>query len=186
MRNQISLLCILLAPLGGCSSGEDASSAEQAVAQQAEQNRVETSGKIPVALADLPTPVLEAVRAARADFQIDEASSETRDGRNYYDVEGTLPDGSELELDLIQEGESWRVVEIQRDIVLAATPAPVRAALNGAENSFTPARIIESRQSDGLVIYEFYDAAREGIEPRKLEVKFDGSKAELLTSEWAH
>lgn len=186
MRNRFSSLWILFAALGGCGSGEDQPAVEETAFQGAGQKKVETSGKIPVALAEVPAPVLEAVRAARADLEIAEASSETRDGRNYYDVEGRLPDGSELELDLVQEGESWRVVEIQRDIVLADTPAPVRAALDAAENSFTPARIIESRQSDDLVIYEFYDAAPEGTEPRKLEVKFDGSKAELLTSEWAH
>jgi hypothetical protein len=42
-------------------------------------------------------------------------------------------------------------------------------------------RVIESRQSDDLVIYELYDAKQ-----RKLEIKWDGKKAEALSKEWAH
>lgn len=186
MRSQLSPVWILLAALGGCTSGDEAPAVEENAVQGSEQNKVDSSGKVPVALAEVPAPVLEAVRTSRPDLELVEASSESRDGRNYYDVEGKLPDGSELELDLMKEGDKWHVVEIQRDIALAETPEPVRAELGRAENGFTPARIIESRQSDGVIIYEFYDAAPHGGEPRKMEVKLDGSKAELLTREWAH
>ena len=50
-----------------------------------------------------------------------------------------------------------------------------------------PARVIESRQKDGVVIYELFGPPPQaGGEPRKIEIKYDGSKAELLTEEWAH
>ncbi len=50
-----------------------------------------------------------------------------------------------------------------------------------AAGAFAAVRVIESRQSDGLVIYELYDAGQ-----RKLEIKWDGKAAETLTKEWAH
>ena len=43
---------------------------------------------------------------------------------------------------------------MQRDIAWADAPAPVRAAAGGAADAFTPARVIESTQEDGTIIYE--------------------------------
>jgi hypothetical protein len=116
-----------------------------------------------------------------------EAEAEVRDGRNYYDLAGRLPDGSEIELDLLKEPKGWTVVETQRDIAFASAPEPVRAASLKADPSFAPARVIESRQNDGVVIYELFGPQpQNGGEPRKIEVKYDGKEAELLTEEWAH
>ncbi len=79
------------------------------------------------------------------------------------------------------------MVETQRDIAFASAPEPVRAASANADAKFAPARVIESRQADGLVIYELFGPAPKiGGEPRKVEIKFDGKTAELLTEEWAH
>ncbi len=109
-----------------------------------------------------------------------------RPSRTYYDVAGRLPDGSEIELDLLQQPSGWTVVETQRDIAFEAAPEPVRAASARADASFKPVRVIESRQNDGLIIYELFGPAPSGGEGRKIEIKYDGGKAELLTKEWAH
>jgi hypothetical protein len=142
-----------------------------------------SNGKTKVRLADVPAEVVAAAHAARANFTIAEAQAETRGGRRYFDVSGTLPDGTEVEFDIMEEGGSWRVVETQRDIPFAAVPERVRAA-HGA--GFTPSRVIESTQADGLVIYELFGEAGGRPEGRKTEIKWDGRRAEVLKEEWAH
>jgi hypothetical protein len=144
---------------------------------QADSGAVETSGKSEVPLTQVPPEVMAAATAAQPGFVPAEAEAETRDGRRYFDVGGKLADGSEVEFDIMEEGGRWRVVETQRDIRLAAAPEAVRKAAG----SFPAGRVIESRQSDGLVIYELYDAQQ-----RKLEIKWDDKGAEVLTKEWAH
>ncbi|WP_121119429.1 hypothetical protein, partial [Croceibacterium ferulae] len=119
----------------------------------------------------------------RAGFTAAEAQAETRDGRRYYDVEGTLPDGTEIEFDIMEEDGVWRVVETQRDIAFADAPDEVRAAHTAG---FAPGRVIESTQADGLVIYELFGEAGGDPEGRKVEVKWDGHRAEVLGEEWAH
>ncbi|HYI38747.1 MAG TPA: hypothetical protein VE053_00340 [Allosphingosinicella sp.] len=140
-------------------------------------DKVATSGKTEVPIAEVPKAVLAAASAAQPGFTPVEAESETRDGRAYFNIGGKLADGSEVEFDIMADGASWRVVETQRDIRLAAAPEAVREAAGG----FQAGRVIESRQADGLVIYELYDSGQ-----RKLEIKWDGKKAEALTKEWAH
>jgi hypothetical protein len=143
-------------------------------------NRVAASGKVDVPLAAVPPDVLAAVRTARPGFVPAEAQSETRDGRLYYDVEGRMPDGAEIEFDIMQEGGRWRVVETQRDLAFAAVPAPVRAAALAHDATLVPTRVIESVQADGLVIFEIYQGER------KVEVRWDGRQASVLAREWAH
>jgi hypothetical protein len=138
---------------------------------------VVTSGKRDVPLAQVPPEVLAAATASQPGFVPAEAEAETRDGRDYFDIGGRLADGSEVELDIVRQDGRWQVVETQRDIALAAAPEAVRSAAEG----FAAARVIESRQNDGLVIYELYDPRQ-----RKLEIKWDGKRAERLTAEWAH
>jgi hypothetical protein len=140
-------------------------------------NAVATSGKSDVPLAEVPPEVLAAAAAAQPGFTPAEAEAETRGGRRYFDVGGKLADGSDIEFDIMEEGGSWRVVETQRDIKLASAPAGVR----DMAGKFPAERVIESRQADGLVIYELYDARQ-----RKLEIKWDGKTTEALTKEWAH
>ena len=160
--------------LYGLAACNQAGTSEQ---NESTPNQVATSGKVEVPLGNVPKDVLAAAEAAQPGFTPAEAESETRDGRRYFDVGGKLADGSEIEFDIMEEGGSWRVVETQRDIRLEAAPEAVRKAAG----SFAAGRVIESRQADGLVIYELYDA-----EQRKLEIKWDGSRAEALTREWAH
>ncbi|HEY0130362.1 MAG TPA: hypothetical protein VGB57_03080 [Allosphingosinicella sp.] len=147
------------------------------VRNESAANRVETSGKTDVPLAEVPPEVLAAAAAAQPGFTPAEAEAETREGRRYFDVGGKLADGSEVEFDIMEEGGRWQVVEAQRDISLTAAPEAVRKAAG----SFPAGRVIESRQADGIVIYELYDAQQ-----RKLEIKWNGKNAEVLTTEWAH
>lgn len=143
-------------------------------------NRVATSGKTELALSDVPPDVLLAAQMARPGFVATGAETETRDGRRYFDIEGRTADGAEIEFDIMQDANAWRVVETQRDIEFAAAPQPVQAAARGADSALAPTRVIESVQADGLVIYEVYQGER------KLEIRWDGTAAEVLAREWQH
>ena len=160
-----------------------AAGAHQAAAQD---GKVATSGKTDVALGDVPAAVLDAARAARPGFTPVEAEAETREGRRYFDVEGKLADGSEIEFDIMEESGRWRVVETQRDIALAVAPEAVRRAVAAHDSAFTPNRVIESSQADGLVIYELFGAKGGDPQGRKIEIKWNGKRAEVLKQEWAH
>ena len=159
-----------------------------ACGQPAQENadKVETTGKSEVPIAQVPAEVLAATHAARPGFTAQEAKRETRDGREYYDIEGKLADGNEIEFDIMQANGRWAVVETQRDIAYATVPALVRKAVSAKDGQFAPGRVIESTQQDGVVIYELFGP--DGADPlgRKVEVKWDGRAPELLTKEWAH
>jgi len=178
MSRKIAIVAALLC-CASCGGGDDSGLPEQA-------DKVATSGKAQTQLTNVPREVLAAAKQAQPTMSFTEAEAEVRDGRNYYDVAGTLPDGSEIELDMLQEPSGWTVVETQRDIALASAPEPVRAAIAKADAAFAPDRVIESRQNDGIVIYELFGPPRQGAEPRKVEIKYDGSSAEILPKEWAH
>ena len=185
------MIAAVLATIGsttGCApAGDEAPTNPQTTANQPETaNRVATTGKVDVPLAQVPAEVLAAAQAARPGFTPAEAERETRDGRHYFDIGGTLADGSEVEFDIMEEGGRWRVVETQRDIELAAAPAPVRRAAAARDAGFAPTRIIESVQQDGLVIYELFGPQGTDPQGRKLEIKWDGTRAEVLTRELAH
>jgi len=150
-----------------------------------EGRKVDASGKEDTALDTLPADVIEAALGARPDLAITEAEYETRDGNEYYDVGGTLPDGSELELDMTRIDGVWTVVEFQRDIGMDLVPAPVAAALADGYPDWLPVRIIESDQGDGTIIYELFGEPM-GDETVKHEVKWTDGEAELLVDEWLH
>lgn len=138
----------------------------------------------PTAADDIPAPVLAAVETARPGFIVAEAELKVREGRRYYDVEGTFA-GANLELDLLETPQGWQVVEIQRDIDWAATPEAVRAAAGAARAAFEPVRIIESTQAeDGAVIYELF-AEGQPATPA-LEVRVVDGQAEVLSEVWPH
>ena len=179
MTIRVSTMVALLS-LTACGSPD-------AQKQAAPAAKVQTTGKEPTALANVPREVLDAARAAQPTMRFTKAEAEVREGRNYYDVAGTLPDGTEIELDMLQGPDGWAVVETQRDIAFASAPEAVRAASAKADAAFAPERVIESRQGDGIVIYELFGPKPQaGGEPRKVEIKYDGRTAELLTKEWAH
>ena len=176
MRMAIGAALLAVTACGRSEAGNESGP----VAEAAERNRVQSSGKVPVRLADVPPEVLAAAEAARPGFVPAEAEAETRDGRRYFDIEGRTVDDKDIEFDIMEENGVWRVVETQRDIAFATAPRPVRAAARGADPSLAPTRVIESVQADGLVIYEIYQGER------KLEIRWNGRTADVLTREWAH
>lgn len=150
-----------------------------------EGRKVDASGKEATELDAVPAEVMAAAKAARPDLSISGAEYETRDGNEYYDVGGTLPDGSELELDMTNIDGVWTVVEIQRDISIDLLPEGVGDLLSGKFPEWQPERIIESDQGDGVVVYEFFGKSEAG-EDTKIEIKWAQEQAELLIDEWVH
>jgi len=196
-RSALSLIALSVSlSLFGCSRNDNEpvapppppeSPPSQAPAAPAMTETVGASlnNKQVVDLSAVPPEVLQAAAAVRPDLSVAKAESEQRDGVTYYDVEGTLKDGSEFELDIMQAETGWKVVEAQRDIAEDALPAPVKATLLDAVPDIKPARIIESDQLDGVIIYEVFAVDSTGAES-KHEVKWDGTKAEYLKEEWPH
>jgi hypothetical protein len=119
---------------------------------------------------------------------IAEAERKEREGRVYYDVEGKRADGSEVELDILQEGTGFTVVEVQRDIAWADVPAVAVTAVTAAKaapGSFEPVRVIESTQPDGSIVYELFAPASKKGEPA-MEIQVKDGKATVLGTRSAH
>ena len=153
-------------------------------AEPAEPPAAPATAITPTVAADIPEAVRAAVLAVRPGMTIAGAELKERDGRRYYDVEGTV-DGAEIELDLLETPQGWRVVEIQRDLAWSAVPAGVHAAAGQARAGFVPVRIIESTQAeDGAVIYELF-ADGQPATPA-LEVRVAGGRTEVLKEVWPH
>jgi hypothetical protein len=134
--------------------------------------------------ADIPEGARAAVLAAVPGMTIKEAQRKARENRVYFDIEGSRPDGSEVELDVLEKDGRFEVVEIQRDIAWGDAPASVKTAAEGSGKSVTPVRVIESAQPDGTIIYELFADGK----PAKpsLEVRLKNGKADVLTEEWPH
>jgi len=183
-------IAIVAAALAGCSGGEQGSQPANALggSEPATGNGVLAEGPVTnasrVAADALPAEIRALVERTVPGMTVDEAERKLREGRVYFDVEGRRPDGSEVELDILQEGDAFRVVEIQRDIAWAEAPAAVSAAARAAPGYFEPARVIESRQTDDSVIYELFAPGRED-EPA-MEVRLRDGKAALLDERWEH
>lgn len=137
-----------------------------------------------IAPSALPASVVEAIAAERPGFKAEEVEKKVRDGRTYYDVEGELPDGAEIEFDVLMDGDAAQIVEIQRDLEWMAVPEEVRTIALQASDSAIPVRTIESTQTDGSVIYEFF-ADGQPADPA-WEVRVHSGNAELLTERWKH
>jgi hypothetical protein len=138
----------------------------------------------PVAAADLPPAVAAAVKAAAPGLVIKAAELKERESRRYFDVEGVLPDGAEIEFDLLEKNGRWEIVETQRDIAWVSAPQPVHDAAARSAPGVTPARVIESTQNDGQVIYELF--AEGQPKTPALEVSWRNGKARVLTEAWPH
>ncbi|WP_417450405.1 hypothetical protein [Kordiimonas sp.] len=142
--------------------------------------------KVSVPVADIPPAVLMAAKAKRPGLTFTEAESETKGGHHYYDLEGHDNAGREIELDLmLGEDGQWQVVEIQRDVLWQIVPALVQEELMANAPGVKPARIIESDQDNGTIIYEFYTRDANGVEA-KYEVALKGEEATFLREEWQH
>lgn len=138
----------------------------------------------PVAAKDLPASVVSVVTAAAPGLTIKEAELKERENRRYFDVEGVLPNGSEIEFDLLEKNGVWEIVETQRDIAWADAPKLVRDTAAASGKSIKPVRVIESRQNDGMVIYELF-AEGKPKEP-SMEVSLKDGQAKVLAEVWPH
>ncbi|MGJ8693981.1 MAG: hypothetical protein ACSHW0_16045 [Thalassotalea sp.] len=141
--------------------------------------------KFSLPLAQIPAQAMATVLKARKGFVAKEAEKELKHGNEYIDIEGIDANGQEIEFDMLMIDGVWTIVEIQRDLELSQCPTKVVAALSAIKPAITAKRIIESEQSDGVVIYEFYTVDGDGSE-KKYEVKYNNDVAELLTKEWRH
>ena len=112
-------------------------------------------------------------------------SAELDAANDEYEVTGTMPNGDEIELDLVQSNGAWTVLEIQRDIAWSSVPEAVRAAAIAAPNSFEPVRVIESKQAeDGSVVFELFSAEDQSGNPPagpSMEVRWHEGKAAVIS-----
>ncbi|MEO9599374.1 hypothetical protein [Parasphingorhabdus sp.] len=131
---------------------------------------------------DVPEAVRSTALSKIPGMVILEAERKERDGMVFYDVEGTRPDGSEVELDMLEENDGYVVVEVQRDIAWTDVPEDARAA--APSGLFAPVRVIESVQQDGTIIYELFEDGNPKEPSAEIAVK-DG-KAEMLTERWKY
>lgn len=172
--SKASLLSGLFAcALIGCSGADHALSATDEITE--------------IPLQEVPASVSAVVKAQSAEFKMVEVLRKGRDGRIYYDVEGKLPNGDEIEFDVLMTKDGPKVVEIQRDILWRATPGPVRKTVAKANTEKQKVvRVIESKQADtDIIIYEIFIAGYPA-KPR-FEVSVDGDgPAKRLETPWKH
>lgn len=184
MRRTAPVLA-LAAMLAACSpdaeTGNNIVTADNGVLPEGPETAISN-----VTQAELPAGLAALVEATVPGMTIAEAERKEREGRIYYDVEGTRPDGSEIEIDVLQGADGkLSAVEVQRDIDWAKAPEPVRAAAAAKKDAFAPERVIESRQVEGgATIYELFAPGRKD-EPA-MEVRWQDGKAEVLGERWAH
>ncbi|TNE60882.1 MAG: hypothetical protein EP335_17750 [Alphaproteobacteria bacterium] len=141
--------------------------------------------KAMVPIAEVPVEVLTAAKLKRPGMTFEKAEEEKKGGNHYFDIEGKDADGNEIELDMVLTDTGWQVVEIQRDLAWDDVPAAVRETLTAHVPGVQPARIIESDQDNGTIIYEFFTRDAHGKEA-KYEVKLTGGETEFLKDEWQH
>jgi hypothetical protein len=137
----------------------------------------------PAAASAVPSEIAAIVSAAAPGITI--TNGEPDADNNEYEVAGTMPNGDEIELDLVQSNGAWTVLEIQRDVAWSSAPEPVRAAAAAAPNSFEPVRVIESKQAgDGSVIFELFSAEDQDGSPGggpAMEVRWHHEKAAVIS-----
>lgn len=138
-----------------------------------------------VAPADLPADVRALAEGAAEGFVVTEVLKKVRDGRTYYDVEGELPDGSEIEFDILMTDTGPEIVEIQRDLDWADVPEAVREAAEAAEPGAVPARVIESTQTDGVIIYELFAPGAPADPAMEVSLSPEG-EVNVLAERWPH
>jgi hypothetical protein len=135
--------------------------------------------------AAVPPEIAAVVYAAAPGITI--THGELNAGNTEYEVTGTMPNGDEIELDLVQANGGWTVLEIQRDVAWSSVPEPVRAAAAAAPNSFEPVRVIESTQAeDGSIVFELFRATDQGGSPSRgpaMEVRWHDETAEVMSRE---
>jgi len=156
-----------------------------AACSKSEPPRASATEVTEIQLSDVPKSVVSLVNAERSGFTMVEVLKKVRDGRTYYDVEGELPSGDEIEFDVLMTDAGPEIVEIQRDIVWSQVPKKARAVVKAANtDELEIVRIIESAQTDDSIIYEIFVAGHKS-DPR-FEAQMKDGQAKLLTSRWKH
>jgi hypothetical protein len=175
---RIGSIAALALALAACSQGKAPEAANGTLAPGPVTNSSEVDS------AALPAGVQAIVDKHVPGMKVAEAERKEREGRIYYDVEGMRPDGSEVELDILQEGEAFTLVEVQRDLAWTDAPEAARTAAAAAPGAFAPERVIESTQPDGSVVYELFAPGK----PREpaMEVQMRGGRAAVLAKRSAH
>ena len=162
-----------LALITACSQGDK----EEGLLDEAPETQVSE-----VESNEIPEAIRAAAEAKIEGMVIAEVERKERDGMVFYDVEGSRPDGSEVELDMLEENGVYTVVEVQRDIDWA--DAPKAAASAAPDGLFAPVRVIESIQNDGTIIYELFEDGKP--KAPSAEISFKDGKAEMLTERWKY
>jgi len=173
MCKSILFAALLSSALIGCSAPDS--------------QRVSADEITEIALNEVPMDVRTVVMTTSPEFNMVEVVKKLRDGRTYFDVEGELPNGDEIEFDVLITVEGPQIVEIQRDLLLEDVPQPIRDVLDtGNTDKLKVVRVIESRQADGdTIIYEFF-VADQPSDPR-FEVSVLGDNPpKLLKTRWKH
>ena len=153
----------------------------------AEKSRPAADSNVEIKLSDVPENVSDLVAEYSPEFTMAEVIKKTRDGRTYFDVEGALAGGEEIEFDILMTGNGPKIVEIQRDIAWNMVPQASRAVVMKANaDNREIVRVIESKQAGtDRIIYEIFIDGKPS-EPH-FEVSVEGSNApELLKSRWEH
>ena len=141
--------------------------------------------KYELAINEVPAEVIAEINKLHPDVTITGAEKELKHGNTYIDVEALEKNGNEIEFDMLLEEQGWEIAEIQRDLTFKQVPVAVQTEFKNRLPELTPARIIESDQGDGTVIYEFFTISKEKSEA-KHEIKFLRGEAQLLENEWKH
>ena len=140
------------------------------------------NNKVSVELSDVPASVKSVIKSAYPKFKMQEAEKELKHGNTYFDIEGLDANGEDLEFDmLLGKDGSWSIAEIQRDLLVEQCPINVLSLFRQRVGSVDIARIIESDQGGGVIVYEFY-TVEQGKE-NKYEIKLELS---FLEKEWKH
>ena len=144
------------------------------------------AGVSEIALSDVPEDVSEMVTTAYPNFTIKEVLKKDRDGKTYFDVEGELTGGSEIEFDVLMTDAVPGIVEIQRDIRWVFTPQSARDLVDEANTeNLEIVRVIESVQTaDNSIIYEIF-VADHPTAP-SFEVQIKDEVATLLAERAVH
>ena len=188
-RRNLAIHFFLATPfVVACSPSEIAPAPALEIAEEAgESELAEPAPSVEItdlSASEIPDAVRALVLAAVPDITIAGAQRKAHDGRVYFDVEGELPDGSEIELDILDTENGPEVVEVQRDLDWADTPALARDAAIAANADVAPVRVIESRQNDDSIIYELF-ADGQPADPA-MEVRVRDGVAEVLSERWPH
>jgi len=153
----------------------------------ADTSQTRTEETTQVQLKDVPEDVKNVVMSMSPKFEMVEVLKKQRDGRTYFDVEGELPSGKEIEFDVLMTDDGPKVVEVQRDITWKAVPRGAKRVVRKANTDKDKiVRVIESKQADtGTIIYEIFIEGHP--EKPRFEVSVAGNlPAELLDTPWKH